>query len=224
MVHRVVFCRYGRVPKPTQLLAYPSKEDASFSSSETTPAVRSPASAARPKPKCSAKRGATESGQESKKPKLITLRASQSDYSDEELDQQSEPEEMEEEQQPPSSPSKDSAAPVFVPASLRSPPPVISVVEETMEEVRETISHFLLHRHISSHINFYILLCVFMFIFCILLHFIIQTLHFDNSPHPTLSLISWPVCPMCCVSRKMHCALMRRAQLNHVNISWTCWL
>ncbi|XP_037608809.1 transcription factor TFIIIB component B'' homolog isoform X2 [Sebastes umbrosus] len=131
--------RYGRVPKPTKLLNYPAKEAAS----ETTPASPegSTASAARPKPKCTAKRGRSskqQSAQESKKPKLVTLRASQSEDSDEGDEQQreqEEEEEVEEDQHAAWSSSKDSAAPVFVPASLRSPRPVISEVEETMEEL-----------------------------------------------------------------------------------------
>lgn len=142
MLHQcvIVFFRYGRVPKPTKPLTYPAKEDAHSSSSETTPALPagSSASAAKPKPKCTAKRGRpskSQSGPESKKPKLVTLRASQSEYSDEENENQWEVEEEEEEQHPECSSSKDSIAPVFVPASLRSPHPVISEVEETMEEV-----------------------------------------------------------------------------------------
>ncbi|XP_049909320.1 transcription factor TFIIIB component B'' homolog isoform X4 [Epinephelus moara] len=129
--------RYGRVPKPTKPLNYPAKEAAH--SSETTPAspAGSTASAARPKPKGTAKRGRSskpQSAQESKRPKLVTLRASQSEYSDDEDEMQREEEEVEEEEQPACSYSKDSTAPVFVPASLRSPHPVISEVEETMEE------------------------------------------------------------------------------------------
>ncbi|XP_049460193.1 transcription factor TFIIIB component B'' homolog isoform X3 [Epinephelus fuscoguttatus] len=129
--------RYGRVPKPTKPLNYPAKEAAH--SSETIPAspAGSTASAARPKPKGTAKRGRSskpQSAQESKRPKLVTLRASQSEYSDDEDEMQREEEEVEEEEQPACSYSKDSTAPVFVPASLRSPHPVISEVEETMEE------------------------------------------------------------------------------------------
>ncbi|XP_042364774.1 transcription factor TFIIIB component B'' homolog [Plectropomus leopardus] len=128
--------RYGRVPKPTKPLNYPAKEAAH--SSETTPASPpgSTASAARPKPKGTAKRGRSsksQSAQESKKPKLVTLRASQSEYSDEE-DERQRDEELEEEDEHSAS-SKDSTAPVFVPASLRSPHPVTSEVEETMEEL-----------------------------------------------------------------------------------------
>ncbi|XP_068562678.1 transcription factor TFIIIB component B'' homolog isoform X2 [Cebidichthys violaceus] len=129
--------RYGRVPKPIKLLNYPAKEAAS----EATPASPegSAASAARSKPKCTAKRGRSskpQSSQESKKPKLVTLRASQSDYSDEEDEQRRDEEDVEEEEEELAvcSSSKDSSAPVFVPAGLRSPQPVISVVEETMEE------------------------------------------------------------------------------------------
>ncbi|XP_031716206.1 transcription factor TFIIIB component B'' homolog isoform X2 [Anarrhichthys ocellatus] len=127
--------RYGRMPKPIKLLNYPAKEAAS----EATPALPegSAASAARPKPKCTAKRGRSsklQSSQESKKPKLVTLRASHSDYSDDEEEQQRE-EDVEEEEPAVCSSRKDSTAPVFVPAGLRSPRPVISEVEETMEEL-----------------------------------------------------------------------------------------
>ncbi|XP_028456670.1 transcription factor TFIIIB component B'' homolog [Perca flavescens] len=129
--------RYGRVPKPTKPLNYPGKE--ATHSSETTPAspAGSTASAPMPKPKCTAKRGRSsklQPAQESKKPKLVTLRASQSEYSDEEDEKQQEEEEVEEEHTACNS-SNDSTAPVFVPASLRSPHPVISEVEETMEEL-----------------------------------------------------------------------------------------
>ncbi|XP_051268098.1 transcription factor TFIIIB component B'' homolog isoform X2 [Dicentrarchus labrax] len=128
--------RYGRVPKPTKPLTYPAKEDAHSSASETTPASPggSTVAAAKPKPKCTAKRGRTskpQPTQESKKPKLFTLRASQSEYSDEENENQWEEEEVEEDEHPE---SNSSIAPAFVPASLRSPHPVISEVEETMEE------------------------------------------------------------------------------------------
>lgn len=152
----IVFCRYGRVPKPTKPLTYPAKDDPHSSASEATPAspAASTASAAKPKTKCTAKRGRSskpQSTQESKKPKLVTLRASQSESSDEGYEQQWEEEELEKEQHP--SCSKDSIAPAFVPASLRSPQPVISEVEETMEEVWKTISHHILHRYMPF-INF----------------------------------------------------------------------
>uniref|UniRef100_A0A3Q3JT77 Myb-like domain-containing protein n=1 Tax=Monopterus albus TaxID=43700 RepID=A0A3Q3JT77_MONAL len=119
--------RYGRVPKPTKPLTYPSGEDAHSSASESHPA-----SSARNKRRKLLK---PQSAQESRKPTLVTLRASQSDYSDEENEQQQEEEEEEEEQHLPCSPSKDSIAPVFVPASLRSPRPVVSEVIETVEEL-----------------------------------------------------------------------------------------
>lgn len=152
------FCRYGRVPKPTKPLTYPAKEDAYSSASETTPAspAGSTAPSVKPKPKCRAKRGRSskqQSAQESKKPKLVTLRASQSEYSDEENEKQWEVEEVEEEQHPSCSSIKDSIAPVFVPASLRSPHPMISEVEETMEEVKKLFPHHVLHRH-SIHFIF----------------------------------------------------------------------
>ncbi|XP_056259503.1 transcription factor TFIIIB component B'' homolog isoform X1 [Seriola aureovittata] len=133
--------RYGRVPKPINPLNYPAKEDAHTSATEPTPSSPegSTASVAKPKPKCSAKRGRSskqKSTQESKKPKLVTLRATRLDYSDDEDEKQRDHEEIEEEEEHPAcSPSKDSIAPVFVPASLRSPQPVISEVEETMEEL-----------------------------------------------------------------------------------------
>ncbi|XP_041666445.1 transcription factor TFIIIB component B'' homolog isoform X2 [Cheilinus undulatus] len=122
--------RYGRMPKPTKPLNYPAKEDTHSSASESS-------SAAKPKPKATAKRGRSSqapSSQESKKPKLVTLRASQSDYSDEDDENQWAEDEAEEEQPPACGSSNDGIAPAFVPASLRSPHPMISEVEETMEE------------------------------------------------------------------------------------------
>ena len=107
----------------------------------------SAASAAKPKPKCTAKRGRSskqQSAQQSKKPKLVTLRTSRSEFSDDDDDddekQQDQSEIEEEEEDPLCSPGEDSTAPVFVPASLRYRHPVISEVEETMEEVGETVS------------------------------------------------------------------------------------
>ncbi len=234
----IVFCRYGRVPKPTKPLTYPAKEDAHSSASETTPdsPAGSTAPAVKPKPKYRAKRERSskqQSAQESKKPKLVTLRASQSEYSDEENEKQWEEEEVEEEQYPSCSSSKDSIAPVFVPASLRSPPPVISEVEETMEEVKNLFPHYVLHRpfilFLHNFYNKHFVFFAFVFSLCMVLHSIIQTLH-SGSPHPTRSLISWPICLMCWASPKMHCALMplasrhKMTQLNPVNISWTYWL
>ncbi|XP_040914516.1 transcription factor TFIIIB component B'' homolog isoform X2 [Toxotes jaculatrix] len=131
--------RYGRVPKPTKPLTYPAKENAHTSDTTPTSPVGSTGAAAKPKPKCTAKRGRSSkqpSAQESKKPKLVTLRASRSEFSDDEDEKQLDHEEIEDEvEHPACSPSKDSIAPVFVPVSLRSPQPVISEVEETMEEL-----------------------------------------------------------------------------------------
>ncbi|XP_029300318.1 LOW QUALITY PROTEIN: transcription factor TFIIIB component B'' homolog [Cottoperca gobio] len=132
--------RYGRLPKPTKTLNYPATEAAHSTESESNYAspAGSTASAARPNPKCTAKRGRSsklQSAQESKKPKLVTLRASQLEYTDDEDETQGEDEKVEEELHTACSPSRDSTAPVFVPASLRSPQPVISEVEETMEEL-----------------------------------------------------------------------------------------
>lgn len=130
----VCFCRYGRIPKPTKPLNYPPKEEkhSSSSSSEATPASTTGPSAPRPKSKCPAKmKGKTPSVQEPKRPKLITLRASQSEYSDDDDENQ---EWVGLEQQLGCSSSVDSAA-AFVPASLCSLHPVSVEVEETMEEV-----------------------------------------------------------------------------------------
>lgn len=131
--HMTVFCRYGRMPKPTKPLTYPAKEDTHSSASETTPASP-PGSAApgtRVKTKCTTKKkqsSKSKSVQQSKKPKLVTLRASQSEYSDDE-------DGVGEEQHPACS----SSISAFVPASLCSLHPVSVEVEETMEEVRETV-------------------------------------------------------------------------------------
>ncbi|XP_058473046.1 transcription factor TFIIIB component B'' homolog isoform X2 [Solea solea] len=134
--------RYGRMPKPIQPLNYPAKEAAHSSASDATPGspVGSTASTTKPKPKCKAKRvrpSKQESAQVSKKPKLVTLRASRTEYSDDEDERQQGHAEIEEEEEEQFACSliEDSSAPVFVPASLRSPRPVISQVEETMEEL-----------------------------------------------------------------------------------------
>ncbi|XP_069024258.1 transcription factor TFIIIB component B'' homolog [Embiotoca jacksoni] len=131
--------RYGRVPKPTQPLNYPAKEDAS--GSEGTPASPpgSTASAAKPKPKSTGKRGRSlkpQSPPKSKKPKLVTLRASQSEFSDdEEAEKPWEDEEAEQQQRLACCSGQDSSAPVFVPAGLHTPHPVVSEVDESMVEL-----------------------------------------------------------------------------------------
>ncbi|KAG7238648.1 hypothetical protein INR49_030722 [Caranx melampygus] len=129
---------YGRVPKRTNLLKYPGKEGAHSSATDSTPTppAGSTAPAAKPKPRCSAKRGRSseqKSANKSKKPKLVTLRASQSESSDEEDGKQWDHEETEE--QPACSSNKDSTAPAFVPVCVRSPQPMLSELEETMEEL-----------------------------------------------------------------------------------------
>lgn len=139
------------MPKPTRPLNYPARDD-SLSASETTPTspMGSATSTSKHKPKCTAKKrkpSKPPSVQESKKPKLFTLRASQSEYSDDEENEN----QWEEEQQPECSSTRDSSA--FVPASLRSPHPVIAEVEETVEEVR-MLTIFSLHTCIPS-IHFY---------------------------------------------------------------------
>ncbi|XP_016894410.1 transcription factor TFIIIB component B'' homolog isoform X5 [Cynoglossus semilaevis] len=125
--------RYGRMPKPTKPLTYSAKE-AEHSDAPAASSVDTAASNLKSKPKCSTKRGRTskqQSAQESKKPKLVTLRASQLQYSDDEEETQLEDHEEPEREVD----SEDGTACVFVPASLRSPPPVIAEVEETMEEL-----------------------------------------------------------------------------------------
>lgn len=122
------------MPKPTKPLTYPTTDDAHSSPSEATPASPREPSAPRPRNKGPAKKiGKTSSVQEPKRPKLITLRASQSEYSDDDGDENHEwagPE-----QQLGCASSGDSAA-AFVPASLCFLHPVSVEVEETMEEVR----------------------------------------------------------------------------------------
>ncbi|XP_011617571.2 transcription factor TFIIIB component B'' homolog isoform X7 [Takifugu rubripes] len=124
--------RYGRMPKPTKPLTYPTKEDALSSPSEAPPASPTAPSAPRPKSKCPAKKKGKASVQEPKRPKLITLRASQSEYSDDDGEENQEwagPQ-----QQLGCASSGDSAA-AFVPASLCSLHPLSVEVEETMEEL-----------------------------------------------------------------------------------------
>lgn len=134
----IVFCRYGRMPKPTKPLTYSPKHDAHSSASETTPAspAGSTVSAAGHKPKCTAKRKRSskpQSVQEPKKSKLVTLRASHTEDSDDE--EKEKQWDVEEGLHPRSGSSGDNIAAAFVPASLRFPDPLIVEVEETMEEV-----------------------------------------------------------------------------------------
>ncbi|XP_030209920.1 titin isoform X2 [Gadus morhua] len=131
--------RYGRMPKATQHLNYPAASPGRPPTS-STPRPRRP-----PHKTTSSKAPA----QEPKQSKLVTLRASPSDCSDDEEEEEKEDaglkepvwvgleeeEEEEENRLRGSDPMGVSCAPVFVPVSLRSPRPVVSAVEETMEEL-----------------------------------------------------------------------------------------
>ncbi|XP_075885526.1 uncharacterized protein LOC142890416 isoform X2 [Nelusetta ayraudi] len=124
--------RYGRMPKPTKPLTYPARDN-SPSAPEAMPSspLGSPKKPTKPKSpgkkrklpsKSSA--AAAAAAHESKRPKLFTLRASRSEYSDEEETES----QWEEEQQPECSSVREGSA--FVPASLRSPHLLMSEVEE----------------------------------------------------------------------------------------------
>lgn len=134
------------MPKPTKPLNYPSKEDTHTppSSSEAASAPTTGPSAPRPRSKCPARRrGKAPSVPEPKRPKLITLRASQSEYSDDDDGGGNQewagpgagPGQQQQQQQLGCTSSSDGAA-AFVPASLCSLHPVSVEVEETMEEVQ----------------------------------------------------------------------------------------
>lgn len=128
------------MPKPTKPLSYPSKEDTHSppsSSSEAASAPTTGPSAPRPRSKCPAKRrGKAPSVPEPKRPKLITLRASQSEYSDDDEDGNQEWAGPGRQQQQLGCASSSDGAAAFVPASLCSLHPVSVEVEETMEEVQ----------------------------------------------------------------------------------------
>ncbi|XP_061586227.1 transcription factor TFIIIB component B'' homolog [Cololabis saira] len=116
--------RYGRVPKPTQPLNYPPEEEPQPSDSET--------SLQKSKPKSSLKRGKASKQQpaeKSKKAKLITLRSSRSEFSDEDNDNQEETGEQA------SCSSSSSNAPLFVPDSLHAANAEITEVDENMVEL-----------------------------------------------------------------------------------------
>ena len=132
-----------RSPKPTQHLNYPAKEDDPAPACEA--ASEGPGAPPSAKAKPTARRGKLRPGPSlpqnkskagPRKPTLVTLRASQSEESEEEGDVaagEGLPEE--EDLPPPTSPAMESEAPVFVPYTLRSPQPVASELEETVEEV-----------------------------------------------------------------------------------------
>lgn len=126
------------MPKPIKPLTYPAKDEVHSSASESTPAsaAGSTASAAKPKSKQAAKKRILpqpDLAPNSKKCKLVTLTASQTEFSDEDSHQWQD-EEVEEVELA-GSPSKDSSAPVFVPAGLHTPRPEIKEVDETIAEV-----------------------------------------------------------------------------------------
>nr|XP_029512410.1 transcription factor TFIIIB component B'' homolog isoform X4 [Oncorhynchus nerka] len=138
--------RYGRIPKKTQLLNYPAKEDGdSPSDSAPTPASDgSPPTMPKSKPatrRAKIKPGPALPGRmgqsAARKSKLVTLRASQSEDEDEDEEEVAWREEAqaEEDTHNPTSPEEENQAPAFIPMSLRSPQPVATEVEETMEEL-----------------------------------------------------------------------------------------
>ncbi|XP_029564523.1 mucin-5AC isoform X3 [Salmo trutta] len=142
--------RYGRIPKKTQLLNYPAKEDGdSPSDSAPTPASDgspSTSSSTKPKSKPASRRSKIKPGpalpgrkgqSAARKSKLVTLRASQSEEEDEDEEEGAWREEAqaEEDTHNPTSPEDENQAPAFIPMSLRSPQPVATEVEETMEEL-----------------------------------------------------------------------------------------
>lgn len=152
-----MYFRYGRIPKKTQLLNYPAKEDGdSPSDSAPTPASDgspSTSSSTKPKSKPASRRSKIKPGpalpgrkgqSAARKSKLVTLRASQSEDEDEEEGAWREEAQAEEDTHNPTSPEDENQAPAFIPMSLRSPQPVATEVEETMEEVRG-VTHLPFH-------------------------------------------------------------------------------
>ncbi|XP_013994130.2 mucin-5AC isoform X4 [Salmo salar] len=143
--------RYGRKPQKTQLLNYPAKEEGdSPSDSAPTPASNgSPSTSSsytKPKAKPPTRRAKIKPGpalpgrkgqSAARKPKLITLRASQSEDDDDDEEggrEQKEEAQAQGDHHNPTSAREENQAPAFVPMSLRSPQPVVTEVEETMEE------------------------------------------------------------------------------------------
>ncbi|XP_029548028.1 platelet binding protein GspB isoform X2 [Salmo trutta] len=144
--------RYGRIPQKTQLLNYPAKEEGdSPSDSAPTPASNgSPSTSSsytKPKAKPPTRRAKIKPGpalpgrkgqSAARKPKLITLRASQSEDDDDDDEggrEQKEEAQAQGDHHNPTSAREENQAPAFVPMSLRSPQPVVTEVEETMEEL-----------------------------------------------------------------------------------------
>ncbi|RVE66054.1 hypothetical protein OJAV_G00122770 [Oryzias javanicus] len=113
--------RYGRVPKPVQPLTYAAKDDSD-----------SPASADASKgPVKRVKSVKPPPVQKSKKPKLVTLRSSRSEFSDEENEYEWE----EGERHLACSSSRDGEAHGFVQSSLHASSTEISEVDDTMVEL-----------------------------------------------------------------------------------------
>ncbi|XP_024154567.1 transcription factor TFIIIB component B'' homolog isoform X2 [Oryzias melastigma] len=113
--------RYGRVPKPIQPLMYAAKDD--LDSPKSPDASKGPVKrvkTVKPPPV-----------QKSKKPKLVTLRSSKSEFSDEENEDEWE----EEERHLACSSSRDSDAHGFVQSSLHASSTEISEVDDTMVEL-----------------------------------------------------------------------------------------
>uniref|UniRef100_A0A3P9KS31 Transcription factor TFIIIB component B'' Myb domain-containing protein n=1 Tax=Oryzias latipes TaxID=8090 RepID=A0A3P9KS31_ORYLA len=119
--------RYGRVPKPVQPLMYAAKDDLhSPTSSDTSKGPAKRGKSVEPPPV-----------QKSKKPKLVTLRSSRSEFSDEENENEWE----EEEHHLTRSSSRDGDAHGFVQSSLHASNTEISEVDDTMvEDVIDFIS------------------------------------------------------------------------------------
>ncbi|KAF7217525.1 transcription factor TFIIIB component B'' homolog isoform X2 [Nothobranchius furzeri] len=120
--------RYGRVPKPTQTLTYASQED--LSTSESAPATsRSKSSVSRKKslkPQLAPK---------PKKSKLVTLRSSKTDFSDEDSERELEDTDGRAEQLFSCTSGKDTDESLFMTSSLHSPNVLVSEVDESIEEL-----------------------------------------------------------------------------------------
>lgn len=117
--------RYGRIPKQTSVFAYPSKDETH--SSEGVENTTATPSASKSKPRCALKRGKQskpQSDPQPKKAKLVTLRSSKSDFTDEE---------EEEGQDPGCISSKDMSG--MVSSGLHSLSAVISEVDDPMAEL-----------------------------------------------------------------------------------------
>ncbi|XP_024286521.1 transcription factor TFIIIB component B'' homolog [Oncorhynchus tshawytscha] len=139
--------RYGRIPQKTQLLNYPANEEGDLPSdsapapaSNGSPSTSSSSTKLKAKPRAKIKPGTALPGRKvqsvARKPKLITLRASQSEDDDEEGGrEQKEEAQAQEDHHNPTSVWEENQVSAFVPMSLRSPQLVATEVEETIEEL-----------------------------------------------------------------------------------------